>query len=488
MIPEIGQISLILALCMAIALAVIPVVGAQRGIASWVAVARPAAWGQLLFMLTAYGCLTYAFLTHDFSVAYVAHNSNVDLPLIYRVSGVWGAHEGSLLLWALTLSAWTAAVGAVQPQRPGGDGRARPRRHGAGEHRLPAVHAPDLQPLRPPHPVARAGPRPQPAAAGPGPRDPPADALHGLRRLCGALRLRDRGDARRPARRRLGALVATLDQCRLGLPDAGHRARLLVGLLRAGLGRLVVLGPGRERVVHALAGGHRAHALAGRDREARRLQGLDRAAGDLRLLAQPARHLPRPLGRAHLGARLRQRPDARRVHPALPLRGHRRLAAALCLARGADPQPGGVRAAVARNRAAAQQRRARRRRRERAAGHAVSPGHRRPGPGQAFGRPAVLQRRVSAADEPAAGAGRHRRLPALEGGPVRARAQGVHAAADRRGGAGCAVSLLMERYEVARRHRHDPRVLGRAQPDPDRCASGCRADARLPACLLGSGA
>jgi cytochrome c-type biogenesis protein CcmF len=118
MIPEIGQISLILALCMAIALAVIPVVGAQRGIASWVAMARPAAWGQLLFMLTAYGCLTYAFLTHDFSVAYVAHNSNVDLPLIYRVSGVWGAHEGSLLLWALTLSAWTAAVGLFSRSVP----------------------------------------------------------------------------------------------------------------------------------------------------------------------------------------------------------------------------------------------------------------------------------------------------------------------------------------------------------------------------------
>jgi len=111
MIPEIGQISLILALCMALAQASIPLIGAQRGIASWVAMARPAAWGQLLFMLTAYGCLTYAFLTHDFSVAYVAHNSNVDLPLIYRISGVWGAHEGSLLLWALTLSAWTAAVG-----------------------------------------------------------------------------------------------------------------------------------------------------------------------------------------------------------------------------------------------------------------------------------------------------------------------------------------------------------------------------------------
>ena len=118
MVPEIGQISLILALCMAVVQAVIPVVGAQRGIDSWVAMARPAAWAQLLFMLTAYGCLTYAFLTHDFTVAYVAQNSNVDLPLIYRISGVWGAHEGSLLLWALTLSAWTAAVGLFSRSVP----------------------------------------------------------------------------------------------------------------------------------------------------------------------------------------------------------------------------------------------------------------------------------------------------------------------------------------------------------------------------------
>jgi len=118
MVPEIGQISLILALCLAVIQGVVPLVGAQRGIGSWVAVARPAAWGQLAFMLIAYGCLTYAFLTHDFTVAYVAHNSNTDLPTLYRISGVWGAHEGSLLLWALTLSAWTAAVAVFSRSVP----------------------------------------------------------------------------------------------------------------------------------------------------------------------------------------------------------------------------------------------------------------------------------------------------------------------------------------------------------------------------------
>ena len=110
MIPEIGQFSLILALCMALVLAVLPVIGAARAIPAWIAVARPSAYAQLLFVLIAYGCLTASFISNDFSVAYVAHNSNTALPLLYRISGVWGAHEGSLLLWALVLALWTGAV------------------------------------------------------------------------------------------------------------------------------------------------------------------------------------------------------------------------------------------------------------------------------------------------------------------------------------------------------------------------------------------
>ncbi|WP_428605373.1 heme lyase CcmF/NrfE family subunit [Sedimenticola sp.] len=110
MIPELGHIALILALSLALIQATLPIIGAHRRIGSWVAVAKPAALGQLLFMLIAYGCLTYAFLVHDFSVAYVAQNSNTALPTLYLISGVWGAHEGSLLLWAVILSVWTGAV------------------------------------------------------------------------------------------------------------------------------------------------------------------------------------------------------------------------------------------------------------------------------------------------------------------------------------------------------------------------------------------
>jgi cytochrome c-type biogenesis protein CcmF len=109
-IPELGHFCLILALCLSTVLAIVPVVGASRLIPGWIALARPLAFGQLLFMVGAYGSLTYCFLTHDFSVQYVAMNSNTALPVLYLISGVWGAHEGSLLLWALVLSCWTALV------------------------------------------------------------------------------------------------------------------------------------------------------------------------------------------------------------------------------------------------------------------------------------------------------------------------------------------------------------------------------------------
>jgi len=110
MIPELGQLALILALCMALTQGILPILGAHYGIAPWIALAKPAARAQFLFMAVSYGCLTWAFLTHDFSVLYVASNSNTALPTMYLISGVWGAHEGSLLLWALTLSIWSAAV------------------------------------------------------------------------------------------------------------------------------------------------------------------------------------------------------------------------------------------------------------------------------------------------------------------------------------------------------------------------------------------
>jgi len=110
MIPELGQIALLIALALSVIQVVFPLVGAHRGNVSWMMLAIPAARLQLLFVAIAFALLTYSFLVHDFSVAYVANHSNTQLPTQYLFSAVWGGHEGSLLLWALTLSAWTGAV------------------------------------------------------------------------------------------------------------------------------------------------------------------------------------------------------------------------------------------------------------------------------------------------------------------------------------------------------------------------------------------
>jgi cytochrome c-type biogenesis protein CcmF len=118
MIAEIGHFALILALSVAVVQSVLPLVGAARAIPGWVAVAVPAARAQLFFLVVAFGALTYAFVTTDFSVAYVANNSNTAQPLVYRISAVWGAHEGSLLMWALLLAIWTVAVTAFSRAMP----------------------------------------------------------------------------------------------------------------------------------------------------------------------------------------------------------------------------------------------------------------------------------------------------------------------------------------------------------------------------------
>ena len=118
MIPELGHFSLIVALCLAMVLGVLPILGAARNNAVLMGVARPVAYGQLLFVGLSFAALAYAFLNNDFSVLYVAQHSNSQLPAIYRFSAIWGGHEGSLLLWALFLSVWTAAVALFSRHLP----------------------------------------------------------------------------------------------------------------------------------------------------------------------------------------------------------------------------------------------------------------------------------------------------------------------------------------------------------------------------------
>lgn len=110
MLGEIGNYCLILALCVSIMQSIIPIVGASRNRQSWMLFGRSAAYTQWFLVVASYLALTYAFYLNDFSIKYVANTSNLAQPLMYRLSGVWGGHEGSLLLWILMLSSWTALV------------------------------------------------------------------------------------------------------------------------------------------------------------------------------------------------------------------------------------------------------------------------------------------------------------------------------------------------------------------------------------------
>ena len=104
MIPELGNFALILAMLLALIQGTLPLIGAARGIPSWIALARPVVQGQFVFIAIAFGCLAYSFINNDFSVHNVASHSNSELPLHFRFAATWGSHEGSLLLWTFLLA------------------------------------------------------------------------------------------------------------------------------------------------------------------------------------------------------------------------------------------------------------------------------------------------------------------------------------------------------------------------------------------------
>ena len=110
MIPELGHFALILALAVALVQGTLPLVGAARGDARLMALGSTAALTQALLVVVAFAALTQAYVTSDFSVANVVANSHSAKPLVYKISGVWGNHEGSMLLWALILAVFGAAV------------------------------------------------------------------------------------------------------------------------------------------------------------------------------------------------------------------------------------------------------------------------------------------------------------------------------------------------------------------------------------------
>jgi cytochrome c-type biogenesis protein CcmF len=118
MIPELGHFALILAAVVALLQGTLPFAGAARGDIGLMSLARVAACVQALMIAFAFGCLAAAFLGNDFSVLYVASNSNSRLPAIYRFTAVWGGHEGSMLLWMLMLGGWSAAVALFSRHLP----------------------------------------------------------------------------------------------------------------------------------------------------------------------------------------------------------------------------------------------------------------------------------------------------------------------------------------------------------------------------------
>ncbi|HEY9398063.1 MAG TPA: heme lyase CcmF/NrfE family subunit [Burkholderiales bacterium] len=118
MIPELGHFALILALLLALTQGILPLVGAARGMRSWMNIARPAAQAQFALVALAFGCLAWSFANNDFSVLNVASNSNSQLPLPYRIAASWGSHEGSLLLWVFMLTMWTCAVSLFSRHLP----------------------------------------------------------------------------------------------------------------------------------------------------------------------------------------------------------------------------------------------------------------------------------------------------------------------------------------------------------------------------------
>ncbi|MFT7058576.1 MAG: cytochrome c-type biogenesis protein CcmF [Pseudorhodobacter sp.] len=110
MIAELGHFALILALCVAVLQTVMPMIGAHKRWSGWMAVAEPAAITQFLLISVSFAALTYAFVTSDFSVRLVVLNSHTLKPMLYKIAGVWGNHEGSLLLWSLILALFGSCV------------------------------------------------------------------------------------------------------------------------------------------------------------------------------------------------------------------------------------------------------------------------------------------------------------------------------------------------------------------------------------------
>jgi cytochrome c-type biogenesis protein CcmF len=338
MIPEIGHFALILALSLALCQGIIPLVGAHRNDEAMMAIGRTAANGQFLFVAIAFGCLTWAFVQSDFSVLYVANHSQLSLPTIYKISAVWGAHEGSLLMWVLILSIWTVAVGRYSANLP----TAFTARVLGVLGLLSTGFL--LFTLLTSNPFERLIPAPMDG----GDLNPllqdPGLAIHPPLLYIGyvgfsvafafAIAAMISGDLDRTWARwtRPWTTVAWLFLT-LGIALGSWWAYYELGW---GLGWLVVLGSGRERLFHALARWYRTDPFAGGHGAPRPVQELDAASRDRGILAEPVGHFPRTLRHSRVGACICNRSGTWLLHSGFPRYRNTERAGAIRLAR-AEP-------------------------------------------------------------------------------------------------------------------------------------------------------
>ena len=295
----------------------------------------PARW-LLGGAVVAMAALELGLLTDDFSIAYIANNHRSGVPLVFTVAAGWAALEGSIVLWGLVLASFTASVfhvmhrGEDHPLAGGAlsvlgmlamfwiglmatvanpfrglriGRRGRVQRFGLGalvvDRNAAGRQGRQSAPAEP-HPDGRA----------------PTGSLPGIRRFLGAVRDRGVVSGRRPPRGRLAGGDPPVDPDRLGFPHRRDSPGCLVELRGPGLGRLLGLGPGGERLLHPLAARHRLPPLLGGAGPPRRAAILELRPGDRDVLRHHPRNLPDPLGSNRLGPQL---------HPVLDRSGAARL-------------------------------------------------------------------------------------------------------------------------------------------------------------------